>query len=306
MFFRKRALWSSKKIKKKRKIIILRFSLMGGIIASIILIFSLASHLPEVTITEISINGNAIIPQNEMYSYVEGYIADKYLGLFAQANSLIYPRRALKDGILDTFSEVKNVRVKLDGFHIIDIRVSEHKPSYLWCGLPSTQEESLEEFFEKVEFKEEVLESPECYFLSPEGIIFSRAPYFSDGVFLEVYGSLFGERVRGSVVYKKPLGFYILDEKLFGQVIAFLNVLNARGMNVEKLVYKEDEDSLFRLKNGVEILFTLNQSFEDVLSNLESVLDTDEIILSDLTEIETSLQYIDLRFKGKVFFRFRK
>lgn len=283
--------------------VIIRSSLIASIITGIILIFSLASHLPEVTITEISINGNAIIPHNEIRGYAEGYITDKYLGLFARANSFIYPRRALKGGILDTFSEVKSVRVELDGFHIIDIRVNEHKPSYLWCGTFFAQENTPEISFE--EDKEEQKNQP-CYFLSSEGIIFSQAPHFSDGVFLKIYGELSNDRVRENVSYKKPFGLYVIEEKLFDKIIAFRNVLNARGMNVERLIYKEDKDSLFRLKNGVEILFTLNQNFENVLSNLESVLETNEIVLLDLTETETSLEYIDARFDGKVFFKFRE
>ena len=156
--------------------------------------------------------------------------------------------------------------------------VQEYKPFALWCA-----------------------NERECYFLSVDGVIFSPSPFFDDGVFLKVEGPILGERVREGVLYGEPLGRHLFEGDLFFRITAFLDVFSARGIDVVKLIYKEDGDSTIVLKNGVELYFTTDQNLGVALDNLESVMATDELDIDDLTNSSSSLEYVDLRFAGRVF-----
>lgn len=292
MLFKKRGLRSSRMIKKKKRIHLVRSFLVAGILISLTAILSLGSHIPEMTIQSVAVQGTALLFEEDLQEYAEDKISGKYWKIFRRANFIIYPRNSIKEGLLDTYPELLNVATSLQGLQALTVNIEERTPIALWCGeeLPRDDESGS-------------VTDPVCYFIDAKSVIFKEAPHFRGVVFFEIYGKIQGEKVRTNSSKEAPLGVLLMDENKLKRIMAFSDVFNAMGMSVLKLVYTEDNDAFFLLKNNVKIIFNREQDFEETLNNLESIFDAGELLRSDFVDRATTLEYIDLRFPNRVFFK---
>jgi hypothetical protein len=247
----------------------------------------LFSHLPQLEVREVRVVGAQFIDKEEIRAQVEAELVRNYLHMLAASNTLLMPKKKIKEELLTTHEEIKAVTVKRDGIERLTIEIQEYKPYALYCG----------------EKAEDITEESLCYFVNREGVIFSRAGNFSEGVYLEIRGPLLGERLREKGKADHPLGFYVIEEELFTPLVAFINVLDAMGVRLKEFVYTDNSDAEFILYNNVRIKFNIQQNFEIVLSDLDAVFESGEVSLTELTAPETPLEYIDVRFNNRVFFK---
>ena len=284
MFLKRRSLYSSRRIKERKRTFIRSVIVIVIVMVTSIAFFSWASHKPEITIKNIIVVGASSFVDKKIETYVEQKIRGDYLWLFSRANIFLYPRQGIKEGLLNTFPHLSKAHVSFDNFQSISVHIEERKPYYLWCGS---------------------LEDEECYFLDLDGAIFAPAPYFSGSVYFEFYGPIGGEKIRTQGIREAPLGFYFLPTQEFKRIIAFKNALGVIGILGERFFVREDGDYEFVLRNGAEILFNREQDFDVILNNLDAALGTEALENDDLTEENASLEYIDLRFNNKVFYKFK-
>ena len=126
MLFKRRGLKSSRKAKEAQKTHVIRAALIASIFTSLIVIISLASHLPEMTIKGVDIRGSALLSEEELEKQGNKYLASKYFGIFSKANIFFYPTRKAKSDFLDIYPEIKNITIK-------KILISVDKMLYTVC-----------------------------------------------------------------------------------------------------------------------------------------------------------------------------
>jgi len=290
MILKKRGLRSSRTIKEKKRRFIIRLILIVSAGVFLVTGFSFLSFLPEMTITSISITGTKLVSKGSIHEYSSETITRRYWGFFSTANSFLYPKNKIKEGLLDRFPELSQVTLSLYGLQSLTINVKERKPFALWCG---------------EQLPEEKDDSSTCYFLDRDGIIFAPERFFLGSIFFKVYGPIEGDKIRTGSLTKKPLGFLLIEKQRYQRFIEFAHVLKAMKLEVNTLVMQENGDAFFVLENKIKILFHKEQNFQNLLENFESVLDTEQLKLEDFIGEETSLEYIDLRFNKRVFFKFK-
>ena len=139
-----------------------------------------------------------------------------------------------------------------------------------------------------------------CYFLDKEGYIFDEAPYFSGEVYFKFYGV-------PEPNTENPAGSYVA-KGYFDKLILFKNTLTEINLKPAVIYIQDGEDAKILLSKdkasslAPEIIFKKDSDYQKIAENLKAALDTEPLI-SKFKNNYSTLQYIDLRFGNKVYFK---
>jgi hypothetical protein len=268
--------------KRRHKVVINKifFFLFGIVVFFILLVF--LSHLKNLNISNIEISGNQVTDTNAIKGVIEQETAGKYLWLFPKTNIFLYPENSIKNILQNKFKRLQNINLSIKNNKTLDVSLSERTAKYLWCGNtpPSTP-----------------TSAPDCYFMDDNGYIFDQAPYFSGEVYFKFYG----------LNNDNPSGSYYSQQN-FQQLVSFKDMLVNFGLKPASIYVTNDGNvdvflsGLNSSTTGPEIEFSINSDFQNVAENLEAALTTEPLQTEFKTKYST-LQYIDLRFGNKVYFK---
>tara|TARA_Y100000031_G_scaffold148279_1_gene184375 strand:- start:86910 stop:87683 length:774 start_codon:yes stop_codon:yes gene_type:complete len=237
------------------------------------------SWLSDFTIERIEVVGNTTVPEEDVRAYIGKRLTGGYLSVFSRANVLLFQPRVVETELLERFKKIKDINVSRDSLHSIVVEIDERKPYYLWCIAPVSPDTR-----------------ETCFFLDINGLAFAPAPYFSGHVYFEFHKQL-GDAVD-------PVGMHFMPEEEFKRIISFRNSMRAFELEPHALIVDERGDYLFLLPSGAKMIFNTEQDFDLLFSNLLATFDTEQFKGRKSVE-HTSLEYIDLRFKNKVYYRFK-
>ncbi len=255
---------------------------LGKILLSIISIFlvltclAYISRISSLNISEIEIIGNKMVDTEKIKAVAQQEIAGNYLWFFPKTNILIYPKNNIKNELSEKFKRLKEIRLAIKDKKILEIGVVERTALYIWCGsFPPENENS---------------EKPKCSFWDETGYAFDDAPYFSGEVYFKFYGASF-------------------PKENFDKLITLKNKLETMGLKPSALYKIENGDiKIFLVSRNAssepEIIFKADSDYQKLAENLELALST-EPLKSNFKNKYSSLEYIDLRFGNKVYFKFR-
>ncbi len=272
---RKKAIWS--------KIFISLFGL-----TAIFAFLAYVSRIEKLNISKIEIVGNKTIETVLLEETILKEISGKYLWLFPKTNVLSYPKNSIQSALENNFKRLKNINLTIKDNKILTVSLDERTAKYLWCGASIPTEENTEE---------------KCYFLDEEGFTFVEAPYFSGEVYFKFYG-------KNNLNIENPQGSYF-SEQSFSQLVFFKNFLSDLKLKPTQLYIKEDGDVEIYLSKGAlssenpKILLKIDADFQNVAENLDAAITT-EPLKSKMKNKYSLLQYIDLRFGNKVYFKFNE
>ena len=120
--------------------------------------------------------------------------------------------------------------------------------------------------------------------------IFKSSGFFRQCIF-ELFGPLSGEGID-------PIGRRFLDSLAFTKLILFKDAVAGYGGEAVKFAVTKDGDHIFILNNGSKIIFGADQDFDTLTGNLDAV--------SATLPQNAPIEYIDLRYGNKVFFKEKK
>jgi hypothetical protein len=281
MLSRREILKSSRNHKKRQKKIGSLIILSIIVIVVLIGIVAWQSGNEKISISKITVKGNSVLDSEDLSEFASSEMNGRYAGLFKKNNILIYPKNELKDKMLEKYKRVLSIDIYAGSFTSIVIEIVERKPKYLYCG-------------ENILSVDEI---GKCYFIDDTGYIYSKAPYFSGNVFFEFYG-------LANNNYDDLVGQYFLGTQDFKKINLLRAGISKLGFDLIMFKINEEGDYTFYIKGGGSyikgggrILFNKNQDYSIVLDNLDSAMDS---ILS----LNKKINYIDLRFGNKVFYKF--
>jgi len=264
-------------LKKKRRATFLKKILFYLFLFLAVLVgLTYLSRVSGINIQEVEIVGNKIVDLEEARSLAEEVILESYFYLFPKTNVLFFPKDDIKDKLQNRFKGIKNVDFSITDELKLKISLTEREAEYLWCG--DTVIQPAEGGI------------PKCYFMDDTGFIFDEAPYFSGDVYFKFYGQI--------------------GEAEFDSFLSLKNAFEALGLNPAGMSVDGDGDIKMILVAGSssfpgpEIIFKADSDFDEALGNLEVALNT-EPFLSNFQNKYSALEYIDLRFGNKVYYKFR-
>jgi len=248
------------------------------------------SRIDKILINEINISGNQIIDTKEVKDFVNLKLSGNYFFFFPKRNIFLYPKKTLEYDIEQRFKRILSMSLDLKDARVLYINLTERSGSYLWCG-------------EKPEAEDQKTVGT-CYFLDDEGYIFDNAPYFSGNVYFKFYGTPQSQK-------DTPLGGHFLDKDKFEKINEFKQSILSLGLNPEYFYNNSLGDYEFVLQKksssglAPQIIFKQDADYEKLSGDLASALIT-EPLATDIKTKYNMLQYIDLRFENKAYYKFNK
>lgn len=236
-------------------------------------------------IQKVALSGSETVSQTAAEDLVRRTLVGNYWGIFPRRHAWWYPRREIKTELLKTFPALAAVSITRKDFTTLTLAVTERRGRYLWCGR----------------------DRPDCFLLDESGLAFAAAPSFSVQPFLE-----FKTEFPGA-----PLGTRPLDADTFSALLNSVDVLSRRfaatalaGFQVYKIEASAEADFRFFVrpppeaeKPGFTVLINLRQPLSEVETVLQTALAA-EAFIAEWQLIGHPLEYLDLRFPGKMFYKF--
>lgn len=241
---------------------------------------SYAAHRPGFCLSKVELSGGVLVTEEEVSDKSLSFLSGSYLYLFPKNNVLWLPRKKLESYLKDQFKRIDTLDMQLKDFHTLQISIKERSPYAIWCDKPPAIVGDLT-----------YQDSEKCYFLDQNSTVFAEAPLFSGDAYFKYYGLVSGD----------PLGKeYISSSTEFAAISGFIDSIKA--LNLHPLYLVADSDSQFSiiLQKGLKIYFDTKNPLEETYQNLSALLKT-----KPLTDSLDSVDYIDLRFGNKLFYKMK-
>lgn len=238
-------------------------------VAGVVYGVSELSYLPRYSIKEVNVDGAGSVPPRLVQALVETKLNDGTYPILSRENIFLYPKAAIAKGISEYFPRVLSADISRQSLlaQAITVSIVERKPFALWCS-----------------------EKKECFVMDESGFIFQTAAATSTS---EV---VFTGGLAGTV----PIGQTFLPKQLSG-ILALLSRLEEQGFSATSVSVENEQDLAVSLSEG----FIMRASFgEDVVAlvrNLQAVLSSGPLLGK-----EDKIEYIDLRFGNRVYYKNRQ
>lgn len=262
---RKVILKSPRLQRKKRVRIFLKIFLVIFLISAFFVGLYFFLRLSFLTISQVVISGTEVINPADISSETNSILSGSAYFFIPMRNILFYPRTTLENSLKKSFPRIESLSISLEK-NVLNIVVTEKKAFALWCDTS-------------------------CYFLDSSGDIFSPAPDFSGNVYKIFSGSVDGD----------PLGKIFLGEEAISGIKKIYDASEALGIPIGHIEASSTNDVRLSGDDGASLLIDLRENPDDIISNLEAVINSDEFKKAGISP--KNLEYIDLRFGTKVFFK---
>lgn len=269
-----------KKRKNRTRMMLIVALLVAILIGGVIFVFSRQG----LRIQSIQVEGVKVIDAEDVSSFAREHLSGEFAYVVPKNSIFFYKETHLLDALRSEFPRAEYVGISLEGRTMMNITMRERGGRYLWCGDTSSSDPSV------------------CYFVDAKGFIFSEAPYFSDNVYLKIYGVLPNTDIG-------PIGTTVLPESVFVPVMKLREALYDKGIKARALVIKEGGEYEFILMHAdgatvPKMYFNNKNDLASVANNLISAV-TSEPLKTDFRKRYDTLEYLDARYDNKVFFKFR-
>lgn len=242
-------------------------------------------HDSRFLIATVTVSGNKVVDTEDVESHVNAYLQGSYFYIIPHNNSFFYPKEKIVADLTASFPQFKNIAVYRADMNTLLVSVTELRGYALWCGTDSATLDM----------------SAPCYFTDDTGKIISTAPSYSGNV----YPRFFGSSVISSGV--NPLGQSFISADTFQQLLTFEKTVDTLGFSVKAIVIGDNGENSFVLDLGqgktALIRFMSDADYATLAGNLSLVLAKNEIAALLKTD-KAHLQYFDLRFDNKVYYKF--
>ena len=250
--------------------------------AALVALFVLLLYKPFFQVSKITVEGTHVLHPHDIGLITQGILAEKKMWLVPMDSWVVMPKKRIKQALYSEFDRIQDIHISVKNFDTVIIEIDEWEPAFLWCNIDDADRA--------------------CWFMDEIGHIFSKAPYFSPGVY-----PMF---VTPASSLDLVLGEEKIDPEILDHVLSIYTMLEERDTIVEMITFGEELDVVFTLQKlqgvlleGSELLVTRTMALSVLEQNLDLLLNHTKF-KEKFTIIPHALEYIDLRFDGKLLFKF--
>jgi|JI10StandDraft_1071094.scaffolds.fasta_scaffold99816_2 hypothetical protein len=278
---------TNEKIRKERKRYFKRRALVVAIVVVVfVVIVSFVSHRPGVQIATVTVLGTETLSVSDIEKVVHARIDGKYAYLFPRNTIFFLNKSRLERDIVTAYPRVETIDISIENRELL-VLLSEREASYLWCGAEP--------------FLEMVGETP-CYYFDKSGFIFDSAPYFSAAVYFTLYDGL------GVELGTEPTGQYVAHKDTIESLLSFVASLESLDIRGFALALDGNQATLYlgntKDTDAPRVLWNVDDDYSILGSNLQSALRV-EPMKSEVFDTARKLDYIDLRYSDKVYYKLK-
>ena len=240
--------------------------------------FVLIDKKKKFRINQVSLTGGVILTEKEKQNSNLKFMDGSYCLLFQKNNTFLFPKDKLEDHLKENFKRIDTIEISKKGLTALSIEIKERTPFAVWCkGLPSS------------------LDIEDCYFMDNNSTIFAKAPNFSGDAYFKYYGD---------VSLGDPIGIeYMASSTKFAEISDFVKNVETLSIRPIYIIEREDDDFALVLSGGGQVYFDTKESLYKTAQNLSALLRTDG--LKNLDRENLPVEYIDLRFGNKLFYKLK-
>ncbi|MDB5189058.1 MAG: hypothetical protein JWL82_15 [Parcubacteria group bacterium] len=212
---------------------------------------------------------------NELSAFVLQDLSGTRYMLVPKNSIFFLPEATLRAHILAKFPNVEAVSISPEGLTTLAVTTTERSAVFWWCGASK--------------------DAPElsCYETDSQGLIFSEVPLdvgVASTSMLKFYAPLTTPLAPGI----SPRGSILKNPTYLTGVLQFVKAMKALNANVTVVDLRADEVDLYT-PAGTRITYVAGREQQAVTLAASA--------FPSLSLNNGSLQYVDLRFEGKVFFK---
>ena len=224
-------------------------------------------------IKEVDVVGNRFIESQEIKNVFNDNISGKYLFLISKGNYFFIPKnKIIKE--LELKNSVDIVSIEKNDFNSVTIEINEYNPVASYC-LAESQDG--------------------CYFVNGQGVFFVKAPDFYADSVLELEGDALefsSENILGNSYTEQPI---------FEKLLKKVSLLKQEEIEIFKISTEDFETFTLHSVRGPVLLVEDTDISKEIISNLKAALAQESIHDIQFNNID----YIDLRFEDKVFYKLK-
>ena len=188
---------------------------------------------------------------------------------FLRQNLVFFPIAKLRESLLQQFSHIRRVQItRVWSEHSLDITLENRTAWALWCSAGSDN----------------------CVYVEPDGIAFAPALKLSGNLFLRV------DDARGMPL---PIGKPLMDGETLNSLDLFMQNAGGRMISFRRIEITPEAALWLTTESGWRAIVDSGTNFVLAAENLATLLS------GPLANNQSQLDYIDLRFAEKAFYKLR-
>ncbi len=226
-------------------------------------------------ITKVEVLGNKKIKTESILEKINGKSEGKYWNIFPKNNFLYIRNNDFEEMLKKEFHRIDDIAIEKEFPNKLEIKIIEKEKILLWCS------------------------QGECYFLDKDGVIstkFSRDDaevYKGDNIKI-IDQSQFAVSEEELILNPKRIKFIL---QLANRFTKETGIIIGKEYRMSS---RDSEDVIVQTDKGWDIYFNTSLSLKKTIRVFKTVL-SKKFNLDDLYNLE----YVDLRFKNKVFYRLK-
>jgi hypothetical protein len=214
--------------------------------------------------------------------------------VFPRNSLFLFPEGTIRAQILKHYPEISAISISRSLFGSVSITSIPREQAFVWCGetyMPAPAAPAITPAISTATSTTSSSLPTACYSTDSLGVIF--APVSSDAISRTDVLSLYSP-LESTSNATDTLGAVIAQARSLPNVLQFVKILRAMGASIVKVVIHGDEVD-FYTQNNTRITYVLGR--EEMARQLA------QSAFPALNVGDGSLEYIDLRFDGKVYFK---
>jgi hypothetical protein len=271
--------YNSKKLlqrkKRNKKIKIWCFSIL--ILVLIVGFFYWMRH-SSLNVEKIRVVKNTFSKSEKLEASVSQALDGNVFLLIPKTNAFLLPRHEAEVKLKEEYPEIEKIDIDLKGLKEIEVEIFEYEPVLILAREdPASTSSGM---------------TRQGYFVNKEGNVFLEEPV------LHSHDSLLEYKNENEV----SVGDNVIDKGFLGNLNKFVEKLKELEINVSQ--FSNPEEEVFRLETDktFEIVISLNDDLDSAFENVKTILENGALKKEDLDLVD----YIDLRFGNKVFYKLKE
>lgn len=214
-----------------------------------------------------------------------GSLAGRYAFILPRDSIFFFSKDTMRETVIAAHPEISALSISRSSFNSLKLSGTSRASSFIWCGTNI----------------DTPIPDGTCFEADAEGLVFRSATVSTTTVVLStgsstpasagdlrIFSALVPERAEG----ESPIGARVSRAESIPDALRFVKAIRGLGLPVSSLGLRDDEADLW-LSGPTRITYVLGHE-EEAAQLAASVIPT-----LDLTD--GTIQYLDLRFKGKAY-----
>lgn len=230
-----------------------------------------ASYADRFAVSEVDVSGTAELPPRLVQTYVESVLYDGSYGFLSRANVFTYPRDVLEQAVAGFFPRIKSATISRQSLlaQSVMVTVEERTPYGTWCA------------------------DAACFVLDDTGFIFASASSTTERPRSQY-------RFAGGLdMSRSPIGQTFASTHMPG-LIVLLDTLSQDAYVPLGVTVTDEHDFSVALERGFSIKASFGAEAHKLVRDMRLILGSD-----DLQGKEGELEYVDLRFGNRVYYKLK-